>query len=69
MKNAAKGVEIVAHPTVALSALLALRFLIDAQPPARSGLGPVVSEAFLPGGAHESTTPRSLSMGNLFLYT
>ncbi len=59
-----QGMKVVEHPTVALSALLALRSLIDAQPRASSGLGPVVSEASSPGGAHESTTPGSLSVGD-----
>ncbi len=54
----------VARTTVALPALLALRSLLDAQPPVSSGLGSVVSEASSPGGAHESTTPKSLSMGD-----
>ncbi len=59
-----QGMEIVAHPTVALPALLALRSLLDAQPHLSSGPGPVVSEASSPGGAHESTTPKSLSVGD-----
>ncbi len=59
-----QGMEVVAHPTVALSALLALRSLLDVQPPASSRLGQVVSEASSPGGAHESTAPKSLSVGD-----
>jgi hypothetical protein len=61
-----QGMEIVEHHIVALSALLALRSLLDVQPPVSSGLGPVVSEASSPGGATcESTTPGSLSVGDL----
>ena len=59
-----QGMEIVAHPTVALSALLALRSLLDVQSPASSGPGPVVSETSSPGGVHEPTTPGSLSVGD-----
>ena len=40
-----RGMEIVAHPTVALPALLALRSLVDAQPHASSARSPVASEA------------------------
>ena len=58
-----RGMDVVAHPTVALSALTALRSLLDAQSPASSAPGPVVSEASSSGGAHESTTPGSLSVG------
>ena len=60
-----QGMEIAKHPVVAMSALLALRALLDVQPPASSGIGQVLSEASSPGGAtHESTTPRSLSVGD-----
>jgi hypothetical protein len=60
-----QGMEIVAHPTVALSALMALRSLLDAQPPLFSfNSGRVVSEASSLGGAHESTTPGNLSVGD-----
>jgi hypothetical protein len=58
-----RGMDVVAHPTVALSALTALRSLLDAQSPASSAPGPVASEASSSGGAHESTTPGSLSVG------
>jgi hypothetical protein len=58
-----REVEVVGHPTVALSALLALRSLVDAQLPA-SSFGPVVSEASSPGGVRESTAPRSLCVGD-----
>jgi hypothetical protein len=59
-----RGMDVVAHPTVALPALMVLRSLLDAQSPASSAPGPVVSEASSSGGAHESTTPGSLSVGD-----
>lgn len=59
-----RGMEIVTHPTVALSALLAVRSLLDAQPLISSGSGPVASEASSPGGARDRTAPGSLSMGD-----
>ena len=59
-----RGMDVVAYPIVALSALTALRSLLDAQSPTSSALGPVVSEASSSGGAHESTTPGSLSVGD-----
>ena len=59
-----RGMDVVAHPTVALSALTALRSLLDAQSPASSAPGPVASEASSSGGAHESTTPGSVSVGD-----
>jgi hypothetical protein len=58
-----REMDVVAHPIVALPALLTLRSLLDAQSPASSAPGPVVSEASLSGGAHESTTPGNLSVG------
>ena len=58
------GMDVVAHPIVALPALLTLRSLLDAQSPASSAPGPVASEASSSGGAHESTTPGSLSVGD-----
>jgi hypothetical protein len=59
-----KGMEMVERPIVALPALLALRSLLDVRPNVSSNSGPVVSEASSPGGAYESTTPRSLSVGD-----
>ena len=59
-----RGMDVVAHPTVALPALMVLRSLLDAQSPASSAPGPVVSEASSSGGAHESTTPGNLSVGD-----
>ncbi len=56
--------DVVSQPTVALSALLTLPFLLDVQSPASSDLGPVVSEASLLGGARESATSRSLCAGD-----
>jgi len=58
-----RGMDVVAHPTVALPALLMLCSLLDAQSPASSAPDPVVSEASSSGGAHESTTPGNLSVG------
>jgi hypothetical protein len=57
-----REMDVVAHPIVALSALTALRSLLDAQSPTSSAPGPVASEASSSGGAHESTTPGSVSV-------
>jgi len=59
-----RGMDVVAHPTVALPALLTIRSLLYAQPPTSSAIGPVASEASSSGGAHESTTPGNLSVGD-----
>ena len=53
-----RGMEIVARPTPALSALVALRSLLDPQPLISAHTGSVASEASSPGGASsEPTTP------------
>jgi len=59
-----RGMEIFREPSVALAALLELRSLLDSQPLISSGAGAVVSEASSPGGARESTAPRSLIVGD-----
>ena len=59
-----REMEIVKEPTVATSALLALRSFLDLQPLISSGAGAVVSEASSLGGARESTAPRSLTVGD-----
>jgi hypothetical protein len=59
-----RGMETAKQPAITLSALLALRSLLDAQPSISSCSGPVASEASSPGGVLEPTTPGSLSMGD-----
>jgi hypothetical protein len=56
--------EVVKQPIVAISALLALRSLLDLQPVISSGADTVISEASSTGGAREPTTPGSISMGD-----
>jgi hypothetical protein len=57
--------EITMQPAVALSALQALRVLLDAQIPSSERCGAVVSEASSPGGAcREPTTPGGSSLGD-----
>lgn len=60
-----QGMEIALQPAVALSALQALRVLLDAQVPPFGQCGTVASEASSPGGAcREPTTPGSSSLGD-----
>jgi hypothetical protein len=59
-----RGMEIVKEPTVAPSALLALRSFLDLQPHISSGTDPITSEASSSGGARESTASRNLSVGD-----
>jgi hypothetical protein len=60
-----RGMEIVEHPTLAITALFALRELIDAQPCAPTPKSTVASEASSPGGASdEPTTPGSSALGD-----
>ena len=60
-----RGMEIVAQPVLALSALQALRALIDAQPHTFQQSGSIASEASSTGGARcEPTTPGSSSLGD-----
>ena len=60
-----QGMEITTQPVVALSALQALRVLLDAQIPPSEQCGTVASEACSPGGAcREPTTPGSSSLGD-----
>jgi hypothetical protein len=59
-----RGMEIVKEPTVAPSALLALRSFLDLQPQISSGTHPITSEASSSGGARESTASRNLSVGD-----
>ena len=57
-----RGMEIVERPTLAVTALLALRSLIDAQ---RQTSSTITSEASSPGGASdESAPPGSSSLGD-----
>jgi hypothetical protein len=59
------GMEIVQCPTLAITALLALRALVDAQQWTPEPSDTVASEASSPGGASsESTTPGSSSLGD-----
>jgi len=60
-----RGMEIVERPSLAITALFALRELVDAQQwtPARTST--VASEASSPGGAiDEATTPGSSALGD-----
>jgi hypothetical protein len=59
-----RGMKIVKKPTVAPSALLALRSFLDLQPHISSGTDPITSEASSSGGARESTASRNLSVGD-----
>ena len=59
-----RGMELVEQPIPSLSALVALRSLLDAQP-ISDGPGSVASEASSPGGAScEPTTPGSSPLGD-----
>ena len=59
------GMEIVEHPTLAITALFALRELVDAQPWTPAPTSTVASEASSPGGASdEPTTPGSSALGD-----
>ncbi len=59
-----RGMDVVERPAIALSALVALRCLIDAQPGDADFLGSLPSEASSSGGAFcESTTPGIASLG------
>src|SRR5271155_4559884 len=60
-----QGMEITKRPVVALSALQALRVLLDAQMPPSKQSGTVTSEASSSGGANcEPTTPGRSSLGD-----
>jgi hypothetical protein len=59
-----RGMAVVERPLLALSALLTLRSLLDAQPGDTDPQGSLISEASSPGGACcEPTTPGSPSLG------
>ena len=59
------GMGIVERPTLAITALFALRELIDAQPCTPTPKNTVASEASSPGGAFdEPTTPGSFALGD-----
>jgi hypothetical protein len=59
-----RGMAVVGRPLVALSALLTLRSLLDAQQGDTDPHGPLTSEASSPGGACcEPTTPGIPSLG------
>ena len=59
-----RGMEIVEHPTLSITALLSLRDLIDAQPRTPEPSGTIASEASSPGGASdEPTAPGSFVLG------
>ena len=59
-----RGMGVVERPTVAVSALIALRSFLDAQPIISAGAA-VASEASSPGGTTcEPTTPGTLSVGD-----
>ncbi len=60
-----RGMEIVERPTLAITALFALRELVDAQQWTPAPTSTVASEASSPGGAiDEPTTPGSSSLGD-----
>src|SRR6266568_6853053 len=60
-----RGMEIVERPTLAITALFALRELVDAQQWTPAPTSTVASEASSPGGAiDEPTTPRSSALGD-----
>jgi hypothetical protein len=60
-----RGMEIVEHPTLAITALVALRDLVDAQQRTPSPTSTVASEASSPGGAiDEPVTPGSFPLGD-----
>jgi hypothetical protein len=59
------GMQIVERPTLAITALFALRELVDAQQCAPTPKSTVASEASSPGGAFdEPTTPGSFALGD-----
>jgi hypothetical protein len=59
------GMEVVERPTLAVTALSALRELVDAQLCAPTPKSTVASEASSPGGASdEPTTPGSCALGD-----
>lgn len=60
-----RGMEIVERPTLAITALVSLRDLIDAQPRTPEPACTIASEASSPGGASdEPTPPGSSSLGD-----
>jgi hypothetical protein len=60
-----RGMEIVEHPTLAVTALFALRELIDAQQWTPEQTSTIASEASSSGGAFdEPTTPGSSALGD-----
>ncbi|MGC2099656.1 MAG: hypothetical protein WA651_04510, partial [Candidatus Sulfotelmatobacter sp.] len=60
-----RGMEIVVRPTLAITALFALRELVDAQRWTPPPTGTVASVASSPGGAFdEPTTPGSSALGD-----
>src|SRR5258708_29414083 len=60
-----RGMEIVERPTLAITALFALRELVDAQQWTPAPTSTVASEASSPGGAiDEPTTPGSSALGD-----
>jgi hypothetical protein len=60
-----RGMEIVEHPTLAITALFALRDLVDARQWTPAPTSTVASDASSPGGASdEPTPPGSSSLGD-----
>src|SRR6266487_3551830 len=60
-----RGMEIVERPTLAITALVSLRDLIDAQPRTPEPACTIASEASSPGGvSDEPTPPGSSSLGD-----
>jgi hypothetical protein len=60
-----RGMEIVERPTLAITALFALRDLVDARPCTPTPTITVASEASSPGGAFdETTTPGNSALGD-----
>jgi len=60
-----RGMEVVERPTLAITALLSLRDLIDAQPRTPEPSGTIASEESSPGGASdEPAPPGSSSLGD-----
>ena len=59
------GMEIVEHPTLAITVLFALRDLVNARQWTPAATSTVVSDASSPGGASdEPTPPGSSSLGD-----
>jgi hypothetical protein len=56
-EDSCRGMGIVEHSTLSITALLSLRDLVDAQPRTPEPSGTTASEASSPGGAYDEPTP------------